>query len=43
MLILNIAEIILNLLVLGVSLCFWMLGIFMALMLVQLAKDSFTR
>lgn len=43
MVILNIAEIILNLLVLGITLCFWMLGIFMALMLVQLAKDSLKR
>ena len=43
MIIINLIEIVVNFLVLGIGLCFWMIGIFMALMFFQLLKDGFTK
>tara|TARA_R100000008_G_scaffold37785_1_gene21530 strand:- start:617 stop:760 length:144 start_codon:yes stop_codon:yes gene_type:complete len=39
MIVFNIAEWIINFLVLGVSICFWAGGIFMVTMLVTVLKD----
>ena len=43
MIILNVVEVVINFLILGIGLCFWMIGIFMALMLIQVFKDGLMR